>query len=186
MDEEVHLKILFRNAHTLALKGRPLSDFKTTCDTDEAKGLPIKAHYRNDKRCKEIVHSISEVEREKIATSVAKVKFLSIMSDGATDSGHAEAEICYIRFCHLGDVSINFIGIKNIRKADADGITAALFAMLGSLCDQHEVEWQEKMVALGSDAAVMLGKTGGVIAKLRQRLNRPSLIAVYCSAHRFV
>ena len=33
-------------------------------------------------------------------------------------------------------------------------------------------------------ASTMLGKNNGFVAKLRQRLDRPELVAVHCSAHR--
>ena len=182
--EADHLKILFRNAHALAIKERPFTDFTMLCDLDEAKGLPVqKTLYRNDKRCREFVESIADLERLKIGQLIEKAKFISIMSDGATDSSHVEAEICYIRVCHEGEIFVHFVAVKNIPKADAEGITNAIMEMIDKAFP--DVEWKSKVVGLGSDgASVMLGKKGGVIAKMRTRLQKPRLVAVHCSAHR--
>ena len=44
---------------------------------------------------------------------------------------------------------------------------------------------EKKIVGTGTDgASTMLGKNNGFVAKLRQRLDRPELVTVHCSAHR--
>ena len=177
-----HLKILVRNAHFLATSGRPFTDFPPLCDLDAAKGLPIKSQYRNDKRAKEFVESIAAVEKLNLCTKLEEAKFLSVISDGATDSSHIEAEIVFVRLCVRGTVGVHFVAIKNVGKADAEGVTKAIEQ---SMNDTFDLSWKDKLVAIGTDgAAVMLGHKGGVIAKLRQHLEKPGLVGIHCSAHR--
>ncbi|XP_070547018.1 zinc finger protein 862-like [Ptychodera flava] len=177
------LVVLFKTAHALAKHGRPYSDFSWLCELDEAKGLSIGTMYRNDKRCQEFVNAIASKERYDISCEVSTVRFISVICDGATDSFHREAEVCYLRACHMGTVSTKFIGIKNIPKADADGIVHAVSKLLSS-CLGNEDMWKQKLVAFGSDgASVMVGKKGGVVKKFKDD-NRPFLLGVHCSAHR--
>jgi hypothetical protein len=56
------LSHLFRTAHALAVKSRPFTDFIWQCKLDELKGVDIGKTYRTDKKCKEFIDSIAEVE----------------------------------------------------------------------------------------------------------------------------
>nr|XP_006813033.1 PREDICTED: zinc finger protein 862-like [Saccoglossus kowalevskii] len=176
------LVILFKTAHGLAKRSRPYTDFSWMCDLDEAKGLVIGDTYRNDKRCKEFIEAIANTERINTSSLIENTKFLSIISDGATDSSHREAEICFVKSSHLGVVSTKFIGIANIAKADANGISQALTRLL---CNIAGDTWKEKVIGMGTDgASVMLGRKGGVIRKIQDQLERPYIVGVHCSAHR--
>ena len=45
--------------------------------------------------------------------------------------------------------------------------------------------WEKKIVGTGTDgASTKVGENNGFAAKLQQRLDRPELVAVHCSAHR--
>ena len=117
------MKILFRSTHALAKHGRPFSDFQWLCSLDEAKGLKLGTAYRNDKRCKDFVKAIAISERNITLSLVEKVHFLSMVSDGSPDSSHSEAEICYVRLAVHREIFTKFVGLKNIGKANADGIS---------------------------------------------------------------
>ena len=44
--------------------------------------------------------------------------------------------------------------------------------------------WEKKIVGTGTDGPITkVGENNGFAAKLRQRLDRPELVAVHCSAH---
>lgn len=176
------MKILFRSAHALAKHGRPFSDFQWLCSLDEAKGLKVGTAYRNDKRCKDFVKAIATNQRNITLSLVEKAQFLSMISDGSTDSSHREAEICYVRLAVHGEILTKFVGLKNIGKANADGISQALTTMMtGSFGSV----WKTKVVGFGTDgASVMMGSNNGTVKKMKDQLARPYIVAVHCSAHR--
>ena len=125
------------------------------CTLDEAKGFKIGSTYRNDKTCKDFVKAIAASERNETLLMLEKVPFLSMIADGATDSSHKEGEIRYVRFALHGEVITKFVGLKNIGKANADGISNALSSiMTGSFGEL----WKTKLIGFGTDgASVMLG-----------------------------
>ena len=48
--------------------------------------------------------------------NVGNTKFISLISDGATDKSYQEAEMLYVRGAVKGIVDTKFVGIKNIKK----------------------------------------------------------------------
>ena len=152
------------------------------CDVDERKGLDVGTAYRNDKQARLFTHHIAEVAREQIRDDVATAKFLSLISDGSTDSAALEAEMIYVRYAHRGAISVNFAAYVNVERANAPGILDAISTAMSRL-DVTAADWQEKLVGFGSDgASVMVGKNNGVIALLRQL--QPVVQGVHCAAHR--
>ena len=99
------LTVLFRNAHALSLAGRPFSDFEWMCQLDTVKGLDIGKTYLNRKRAKEFTGYIAKILMN-IKNSIDQAKFVSIMSDGSTDSSITEIEIIYTRICVNGVVQV--------------------------------------------------------------------------------
>ncbi|XP_045921378.1 zinc finger protein 862-like [Micropterus dolomieu] len=173
------MKLLFRTVHAIGKKARPLSDFEWMCDLDEQKVLSVGSTYRNEKQAKEFMHYIAEVERNNIRGNLKNTKFLSIMSDGSTDSPVKEEELVYVRFCHKGKIESKFVGINAVEKADAAHISKAISDIMEGVCD----EWESKLVALGTDgAAVMTGAKSGVVSRLKG--DRAYIIGIHCMAHR--
>ena len=70
-----------------------MSDFESLCDLDEAKGLDVGNNYRNDKHASEFVRCIAQAQCQTITAKFNNCLFFSIISDGATDSSHQEAEV---------------------------------------------------------------------------------------------
>ena len=62
---------------------------------------------------------IAEVERRHLAHRLANARFLSLISDGTTDSSISEAEIVFVRYSIGGIVATSFVGVENVAKADA-------------------------------------------------------------------
>lgn len=149
------------------------------CSLDEKKGIAVGSTYRNEKQAKEFMHHIAEVERNNIRENLKNAKFLSIMSDGSTDSSVKEEELVYVRFCHKGKIESKFVGIKSVEKADALHISNAISTIMEGVCD----DWGSKLVALGTDgAAVMTGAKNGVVSRLKG--DRAYIIGIHCMAHR--
>ena len=58
------------------------------------------------------------------------------------------------RYAVKGSVKVSFVGIEALKKADADTITAAVRSVLDR--DLGEGKWQQKLVAIASDGAVVM------------------------------
>ena len=93
------LEKLFRNVHAIGLIGRPFIDILWTAKLDKAKNLDLGNTYVNHKSAKVFTHFIAEIEKNKIAEQLRMAKFLSVLSDGSTDSSVTEKEIIYARIC---------------------------------------------------------------------------------------
>jgi len=92
MNEEVFAKLekMFRTSHALAKHNRPFKDFVWQRQLDKAKGLNIGTTYHNDKSARLFTQAIADTERDKVKTETEGSKFVSILSDGATDSSVTE------------------------------------------------------------------------------------------------
>lgn len=96
------------------------------CTLDEKKGVDIGETYRNDKQAQIFIKFIAEVERIKLRNELRDTKFVSLISDGTTDSSITEAEIVYIRYSKCGKINSHLVGVENVRKADAVSIKRAI------------------------------------------------------------
>lgn len=50
--------------------------------------------YKNDKGCKTFISYIAQVEKGRIQSAVSDSRFMSILSDGSTDSGIVGKKLC--------------------------------------------------------------------------------------------
>ena len=149
---------------------------------DEAKDLKVGTAYRNDKRCKDFVKAIAINERNITFSLVEKAQFLSMVSDGSTDSSYKEAEICFVRLAVHAEIFTKFVGLKDIGKANADGISQALTTMM---TESFGSVWKTKVVGFGTDgASIMMRSNNGTVKKMKGQLAPPYILAVHCSAHR--
>ena len=170
---------LFRTAHALGKKAVPFSNFKWMCELDMAKGVDIGKTYHNADMAKEFVHFIAEVEREEIRKKYYSAKFVSLLSDGSTDTSVLEQEIIYMRFSHRGILNTYFIGIEPVPKADAAHINDAI----DNVASQIDKDWKNKLISVGTDgASVMTGNISGVVKKLKG--DREYVIGMHCMNHR--
>ncbi|XP_071795584.1 zinc finger protein 862-like [Asterias amurensis] len=182
LNEKVYsqLVVLFRNMHAIVKQRRPFTDYLWLCELDERKGVDIGRTYRNDKQAVNFARLKAEHERKQVVQYVNNAKFISVISDGATDSAVQEEEFVYIRACQNGSIKTGFLAVGSPERADADGI---LQVITDSLKDAGIEDWSKKLVGVGSDGAnVMSGKKGSVVAKLKQV--QPLLRGVHCFAHR--
>ena len=100
------LSILFKTVHALCLVGRPFSDYVWLSKLDQTKGLDIGNTYLNCNSAIEFSKFIALTELNKIAESIKESKFVSILSDGSTDSSATEVEIVYARVCIGGVIKV--------------------------------------------------------------------------------
>ena len=174
------IKRLFRNAHALAKHSRPYTDYNWICKLDITKELDVGQTYTNEKACVAFIHYIANTERKITTEILENAPFFSLISDGSTDSSRQEAEILYVRAAHQGHVKTRFVGIKNVAKADADGIVHAV----KQLMNNSYSDWQAKIVGYAADgASVMQGIDNGVITKLRND-TCSEMVNIHCTAHR--
>lgn len=177
------LEKLFRSAHAIVKKCRPVSDFQWMCQVDVKKGVDIGQTYRNDKSCKEFIVAMAEVVRKDIEDDLREAKFVSIMSDGSTDVSTIENEICYVHFAVRGRTQCLFLGLIPCEVADAKGIFDALLRSLKfDRLSQEEI--LKKVVGfIGDGASVNTGHVNGVISLFRQNVS-PAIVMVKCMSHR--
>ena len=112
--------------------------------------------------------AIAEVERRRLMSRVNNARFVSLISDGTTDSSATEAEMLYIRYAVRGSVSTELVGIDNVGKADAPTMPHAIDSMVERYLDMPKAMLLKKLVGFGSDGgtAVMTGVNNGVAALL--------------------
>ena len=91
------VRLLFRNAHAVSKNKKSLADYRWLCDLDELKGLATGATYRNSKACGTFTKYIATAAQSQVAEELTNAKFVSVMSDGATESSITEQEIVFVR-----------------------------------------------------------------------------------------
>ncbi len=91
------LSILFRTCHGIAATNRPFSDYVAICELDKAKGLDIGDTYVNEKAAKVFTEFIAKVETNDLAEDIKGTSFISVISDGSTDSSVQEQEMFFVR-----------------------------------------------------------------------------------------
>ena len=147
---------------------------------DEKKGISTGSTYVNRKQAWVFIKHIAAAERKTLQSKIAAAKFLSIMSDGSTDTAVMEQEMQYTRLCNRGKVEVHFVGIQDVEKADGENITQAIDNMMREVCGE---EWQAKLVACATDgASVMTGTSKGVVSRLRG--SNMHALGIHCMAHR--
>ena len=106
------LRLLFRNAHAVSKNKKSLADYQWLCDLDEVKGLTVGATYRNTKACGTFSKYIATAAQNQVADELKTAKFVSVTSDGATDSSIIEQEIVFARYSSKGAPFTKFVGLK--------------------------------------------------------------------------
>ena len=123
------------------------------------------------------------MERDALKERYKTANFVSIICDGSTDVAVIEQELIYIRVCCAGNINTSFLKIVKTPKASANGILGSITQAVESTLDIEMSEFSKKLVSMGTDgAAVMMGKTNGVVAKLQE--SAPSMVGIHCFAHR--
>ncbi len=178
------LKNLFHDAHAIAKKCRPLSDFEWHCQLNLVKKQDIGVTYHNRKSCQEFIVAMAEMARElKVEAKLKIAKFVTLMADGTTDISVIEQEIVYLYFAILGRRYCFFVGIIAAERGTAAGVFEAIMkALVFKNTDLETI--LKKLVAFAADtASVNVGEENGVIALLRDNVNS-KIAMIKCMNHR--
>ena len=172
------LEYLFNTAYYIAYLKLPFSIFPQLSSLQKKNGLSLGNTYMNDHACKEFCQHISLTYKEDHIESLSTAKFVSIMSDGATDVSCLEEEIVYVRYVSYGAPKTFFVGLKEVDNAKAPGILKAI----KSVMDEIDAQWMQKLISTGTDgASVMMGRISGVVSLIRREA--PQVIGIHCVAH---
>ena len=168
------LSKLFRNAHAIAKHARLFANFQWMADLDEAKGIDLGKTYLNDKNCRVFVHSIAQMERQKVWEVMDKAQYITVLLDGSSDIAAIENEIVYVHYAFDVKMFTAFAGLVAVEKANAPGIfdviNKALHNMLPS--NQQLSSFMKKIICYCSDgAAVNTGYVNGVISILEMKFH---------------
>jgi hypothetical protein len=126
---------LFRNAHAVAKKNRPISDYTWLNDVDRSKGLEVGNTYLNAKAAINFINSIAEVETKKTVKIINSANFFSFIMDGSTDISGDEQESIYVRCASRGKVTERFLHIGSPPSTCSQD----LFNYLMMIFDSHGI-----------------------------------------------
>ena len=72
--------------------------------------------YANDKGCNNFVSQISAVMTEQLAVDINSRKYISLLTDGATDAGGKENQTVLCRYVKDGQPLNRLVGHKHLTK----------------------------------------------------------------------
>ena len=118
------LMILFNTDYGLAKKNRPFTDFPTVCSIQEKNGLIglLCELYIIDKAAKHFTSSIAKTLRQKTAADLHKTRFVSVMSDGSTDTTIVEQEVVYVQYVDHCNPVTKFASIQALEHGNVEGV----------------------------------------------------------------
>jgi hypothetical protein len=167
----------------------PFAVYEDLIALEKRHGVDLGNVYTNRKQCAEFVDINAEFIAQQLNEDLTKAKFYSILTDGSTDKSVTEKEVVYVLYFdphpksnpNEVEVKLSFLCLKDVKKADAEGITNTIeesFKSLGILPNELS-----KLVGFGADgASVNSGNKNGVKALLEK--NSPWLVYTWCVAHK--
>ena len=123
-DEEQRKDVAMKmnTAYFIAKEELPFTKFPKLLDLQRKNGLQIGETYSTDKKCAEMVSTISNVYQNRLAVTVNKnIKYMSIMIDSGEDAGGVENETFHCRFVENGQPVNRLVGHKAVEHAHAAG-----------------------------------------------------------------
>ena len=88
--------------------------------------MKIGKTYRNSESAKEFTKAIAQVERKSLASAVKTAKFVSVLSDGSTDSAVCEQEMFFLRYVEDGMPVVKFAASVQVERSDSASILSAM------------------------------------------------------------
>ncbi|KAL3063658.1 hypothetical protein OYC64_000066 [Pagothenia borchgrevinki] len=89
---------MFHTAYYVVKKEKPFTDFLDLVQLNSRTGSNMTNCYLSDKACLRFTIDIYNVEREQLLSDLKNAGYISVMIDGATDTGNLENEIVYVKF----------------------------------------------------------------------------------------
>ena len=127
--------ILFNTAYGLAKKNSPFTDFPTVCNIQEKNRLVglLCEIYITDKAAKHFTSSITKTLRQKTAADLQKARFVSVMSDGSTDTTIDEQEVVYVQCVDHGNPVTKLASIQALEHGNAEGVHQGVMKGLATM-----------------------------------------------------
>ena len=175
----------FRSAYMVAKERLAFQKLSPLMKLQELNGAKVGSVHKSDKSCAEIIGHIAQEMRKKFVSNLKETnsKF-SLTIDESTVHGRAYV-IIYLR-CDVtgnGDVDNVFLDIAELSEGtDAESIYNCLRECLRKAGLTDELLGRNLISIATDGAAVLTGKTTGLIARLRRDF--PNIQAVHCLAHR--
>ncbi len=139
--------------------------------------------HRSKGSIQEVFLTIGEAITDDILEQVSSAGCIGLLCDDVTDIATLEQMLTFVQYVHQGNVQVKFLTVDNLlaksQSANADTMLQVLeerFANFGIP--------MSKISSMASDgASVMMGKTGGLAAKLR-KAHSPALVNIHCICHK--
>ena len=104
--------------------------YSKLCKLQQKNRTDLRTNHLSDCACAHL--KIANIQSE-LKADIENACFMSILSYGSTDKGIIEEEIVYMCFLLDNKPISKFADIKNLNKADAEGILNAIIEVLKSL-----------------------------------------------------
>lgn len=85
-------------------QGKPFSDFLYVMEIQRKNKVDIGEQYMNLEGCKLFIRWIAKQMKQELVTEIKNSPFMSILSDGSTDTGVLEQEIVYVRYVDVKEM----------------------------------------------------------------------------------
>jgi len=159
------------------------------CEVQIKNGMQLGSDHLGRDACVDFVKSIAAVLSDEIKTHMKQVRFVSILSDGSTDSSVTEQEAILLRYIHpqTHEPVTALAGIENLENSSAGGVFAAIKSGVmkcGIDLTNPDAENQPKIICVNMDgAAVNMGAKNGVAKKINDSVDN-KVIIMHCVAHK--
>ena len=153
-------------------------------ELEKQHGVDVGNVYSTRHQCGEFIDVHGEYTASQLRSDLAKAKFYSVLTDGSTDSVITEKEVV-LHFDPYSneeeiEVKLSFLYLKDVSKADAQGIKTAIedsFHYLGILPD----ELYSNLIGFGADGASVNSGNKNVVRALLEQ-SAPWLVYTWCIA----
>ncbi len=180
--------MLFNTAYGLAKENRPFTDFPTVCSIQLKNGLELGDTYITNKAAQLFTGYIAKTLKNQTSAEIREKRFVTVMSDGSTDTTIVEQEVVYVRYVHHGNPVTRLASIEALDHGNAEGVHAGVMAGLASVnlsaenLKPTEATYPTLVSANFDGAAVMMGVKSGVATRIQESF--PWIIPVHCVAHK--
>ena len=106
------VKIKVNTAYLIAKEKLPFTKFHPILSLKKKNGLDLNMTYANDKGCNNFVSQISAVMTEQLAVDINSRKYISLLTDGATDASGKENQTVLCRYVKDGQPLNRLVGHK--------------------------------------------------------------------------